>query len=256
MPKLFIILCLLFGSLISTGHANKCTRLHVNGANSWLPMAYRDSQENFNGIAKSIIQKIAKELRIQVTFGKKENWSDLFIQLEKGEIDMLAGAYHTTKRAQKFIYSAPFFENQARIFIRKEHPFSVTKLDDLMGRVGVRPKGGSFGEKFDRFDKEHLNMKQVDTDKENPLMNWLMKDKADYVIADILDGRLAIKQNNLGKHITPLPYKVSITPVHLLISKKSPCAQFVDEINRQILEMKNNGSIQTLVEKELSLLIR
>jgi len=141
----------------------ECKQLRIaSGVINWAPLSYQNQETfQFQGVAFDIAEEVAKSLDLSMIILDLP-WKRLLWYLETGELDMALAIYKNKERENKYLYTAPYFSNEARIFVKKGREFSFNRLEDLVDRAGVVPAGASFGEDFDSFAKEKkLNLNRI-----------------------------------------------------------------------------------------------
>lgn len=72
--------------------------------------------------------------------------------------------------------------------------------------------------------------------------------RADYFIQDHIDGLMYLHQQGLQDKFIALPYVVSTTDVYLAASCFSPCVPLAPQINNIIIQLKQDGSLQRIID--------
>jgi polar amino acid transport system substrate-binding protein len=138
-------------------------------------------------------------------------------------------------------------QNETRIFMEKGRAFMVNSLEDLIGKKGGMPFGGSFGEEFDTYK---TNLDIDDGSKSNEIMfKKLIADRIDYALADIYDGVDGLKQMGLYDQIVVGDYVVSSIEVYFLVSKSTSHFLLQEKINETLDEMKASGELELILKK-------
>lgn len=240
------------GSLAVMTKAHACDAIRVSGANNWYPVIMRtEDDKSVHGLGPDVANAVFAALGIDVIVAKKRPWKRLMVQLDRGELDAILGAYWTSERSKRYLYSTSFAEDEIAIFVRRKSSFELTRLDDLIGRVGLRPLGGSYGEKFDRFAERYLDIEQIATTGDNNIVVMLASGRADYAVLGRYDGIADIKATNLQDEVTDLPFSVASNSVHFLFSRKSPCVARIGEVDNILLRLRKEGTLSQLEAKYL-----
>ncbi len=249
-PEIKWVVVLLFLSLFASNvHADECKILNVSGSVGWTPLLMKNDENNaIHGLSYDLMKEISNKLSIPFQF-EELPWKRALLYLEKGRIDMVLGIYWTKERAQKYYYTSPILENEARVFVLKENAFKFEQLSDLIGKQGDIPLGGSFGEEFDQYAKANLTLHGVWKKKEH--IGRLQKSRSVFFISDYFDALTEIKKFGLEEKIIALPKAVSVTQVYFVLSKNSLCSYLAPEINNIIEWMKNDGSLKAITDKYL-----
>jgi len=231
--------------------AVECSSIHVGKSGDWFPVIYTDTNtKTIEGIAVDVLTLIEQHINIPIEIDKELPWLRVHKQLQNGSLDMVTGLYWTSTRADYLLYTEPYFENEAHVFVLTENQFDFQSVADLQDKVGGLPIGGSFGEQFDNsIEKYSLSIERVDDKKQ--LVGKLLAGRNDYYIEDFYDAMTYIKQSNLEQHIIALPIPVSVTKVHMAISKLSPCSKHIESINEFITQIKQDGRLEHIIEKHV-----
>lgn len=230
-------------------HGQECQILRVGGSNRWYPVSYinHETQEP-EGIANDLIKLVGKKLGIPVMHNVEFPWNRTLYYLKHGRLDMISAIYWTKEREKWFQYTVPYIANNARVFVVKGKEFPFEQLEDLVGRTGIIPLGGSFGNEFDTFAKEHkLQLEHVNSKEQ--IIRMTITGRADYFILDYLDASIYLKQQGLQEQFVALPYTFSTTNVHFAVSRQSPCIQLTLQIDDIISKAKQDGTLHKIVEK-------
>ncbi|WP_083921825.1 substrate-binding periplasmic protein [Kiloniella laminariae] len=224
-----------------------CPTIHINGTTDWYPVIMRtESSRDLQGLAPDIAREVSRRLDVPLHVDRKLPWNRVLSQLEKGELDMLLGAYWTPERAQIYSYTEPVTTDEVTIFVRKGDEQSYRELNDLVGYKGLRPMGGSYGKDFDQYAARHLSILEVSGEN---LIEMLAAGRADYVVLARYDGIADVFETGNTKTVIPLPWNVASNDVYFMISRASPCHALLEDINRIILELHNEGFIEKLEAK-------
>ncbi|KKJ77834.1 hypothetical protein WH95_05245 [Kiloniella litopenaei] len=211
---------------------------------------YSNKAKVHHGIAIDITREAFSRLGITVINAPPLPWNRMLRQLENGELDLLLGAYWTSERAQIYSYTEPLVQEEIAIFVRQGEEFPLNSLDDLVGLIGLRPMGGSYGEEFDHYAEKYLNIHGV---KENGTLELLQTGRADYAVLSRYDGIADLHETgNLGQ-INDLPWPVASNDVHLMMSRASPCYYLLDEINKTIRDLHKEGFTDQLEARYLQI---
>jgi polar amino acid transport system substrate-binding protein len=127
----------------------------------------------------------------------------------------------------------------------KEFPF--TSKDDLIGKKGLTNEGESYGDAFDAFIKDKLNVTR--TDGISTALKDLVDGKADYVIAAYHPGLAEAAKAGLEDKIEVLDQALLTSEMFVAFSKKSSCLSLIEGFSNGITELTTDGSFETM-EKE------
>ncbi len=222
--------------------------VHVVGTVSWLPYMYRMENGDSKGASYEILQTALNTMGIASQVAPEMPWGRVMAAVRTGEADVFAGLYKTAERERHYLYSAPYAVDEISIFVKKGREFKFDDLSDLIGKVGVRPPQGSYGQRFDDF-RQKLTIREI---KDIPRrFELLAAGDADYIIYARRDGLLKARQLGYEGSIIALPTPVASNEIYFAFSKNSAAGQLIPRLNAQIRHMKNTGQIDRIIEKHL-----
>lgn len=221
-----------------------CTSVRINGSSGWYPVSifFEDTQK-LEGLALDVAREVFRRLEIPVTVEPKTPWKRMLKQLRNGDLDILLGAYWTEERALTYSYSDPIFKDEIAEFVPKGEEFPLDEFGDLIGRIGLRPMGGSYGEEFDRYAKANLFFHES---VEDFSLTLLGAGRADYVVLGRYDGIHQLRETGELDRIVDLPWPVVSNNVHFMLSNISPCNSLLEDINKVIRDLHDEGFIKEL----------
>lgn len=191
-----------------------------------------------------VLKEVSNATSIEFELYHQQPWTWVKNKVQKGDLDLLAGAFYNEQRSRQFVYSEAVLKVNIHIFTKKNRGFDVYSLDDLKDLHGLRPLGGSYGEEFDRYADKHLSLTEV-TPKAT-MLKMVLHDRADYAVLLERDGKEQLLKpefrDGIVMHETP---KIPID-VYLVFSKTSPCTARLDDINQVIHRLRDSGKIAHL----------
>ncbi|MEQ8390688.1 MAG: transporter substrate-binding domain-containing protein [Thalassospira sp.] len=227
-----------------------CRAMSVGGASGWEPISYIDPEGRQGGVAIDILKQYSMDHGIRLDLLLDIPWSRSIQMLEKGELDVIAGAYFTAERDRIYTYSTPYISDDVMVFQHRENQFEVTGMHDLIGYRGARPQGGSYGDYIDKYAEHRLDMMFSPTG--DRIFNVLLSGRADYVMLGRYDGMANISRDKLANEIKPVEPPIVRNEVRFLFSRNSPCARHVENINILIETLDEDGTLQRWTESHLS----
>lgn len=226
-----------------------CDTISVGGADGWEPISYIDADGRQVGLGIDILRRYAEQNDIHLSLQLEVPWTRSIQMLEKGELDVLAGAYFTEERNAIFRYSTPFASDDIMVFQLSNHRFDVTGLPDLIGRIGARPQGGSYGDLIDHYAQQNLDM--IFSPTGNQIFSILIKGRVDYVMLGRFDGMTNLYRDKLVDKIEPVEPPIARNEVHFLFSPTSPCARDLARINLLIEALDEDGTLERWTQNHL-----
>ena len=225
MLKLFLTLMIaLFSCLASAQGCEECKVITVTGNAEYPPLTWQDKNHpgKMIGFAIELLQLAFKDTGIEVEGKYVGPWARAQSNVMQGKIDMLAGAYITEERKVYMDYiTPPFIMDPTVIFVKTGDSFKFDKWDDLIGLKGGTPIGNSYGEKFDKFEKENLSIERVP--RLEQAFDKLTSGRNRYVVYGLYPGLAEVEVTGRRSLIDYLPNSVISEGLYFTISKKSPC---------------------------------
>lgn len=237
----FAITVALLPSVLWAG-ANKT--IIASGAIGWNPYLMRspDTRE-YSGVLHDALLIAAQRIGATVKFVDFP-WKRAVENMEHGDVDVICGMYWTKERAQKYNYSAPVLQDDIVVFATRR--FEIDSLEDLVGKRGDRPLGGSYGDKFDSFARKHLAITQI-PGKELSFQR-LLRGHTDYCVLAQADGMYYLKQQGLTDKVHVLPYVISTNDVHYVFSKNTKKAHLLTMLFAELDRLREDGTIRKLLK--------
>lgn len=226
-----------------------CSEIRLNGSSVWFPVSMRETgADRLAGVFPDLARDILKSLDVPLREGPDLPWKRVFVLLENGQIDVLAGAYKTAERLEKYGVSLPVMQEEVGIFVRKSLGRRPQSLDELIGLRGVAPFGASFGEEFETFAQEHLAIDRQPFDDFGTYMRLLMDDKADYLVLARQDGDMLITETGAEDLVEALPWPAAVNTLHFLFSRATPCIGLLEAFDAELQRRIGSGTLQDLIK--------
>ena len=194
-----------FAALTLTGNAtfaaDTCTKIVATGHPQYPAIAYKDG-DNIAGAAPTLVAAIAKSLNIPLELKYMGSWEEAQAAARDGKADMIFGIYYNDERAKYLDYVKPaFMFDDVAVFVFKGKEFPFKGPDDLVGKKGVTNQGESYGNDFDAFIKDRLDVAR--TAGIDAAFKDLVAGKADYLIAGYYPGLAEAAKAGLKDQIVP-----------------------------------------------------
>jgi polar amino acid transport system substrate-binding protein len=239
----------MFIALTLTGSAafaaDECTKITATGHRYYPVIAYRDG-DNIVGAAPTLVETIAKQINVPLESKYTGTWEEAQAAARDGKVDMIFGIYYNDERATYLDYVQPAFTfDDVAIFVVKGKEFPFTGQDDLIGKKGVTNQGESYGNEFDAFMKDKLDVARANGI--DAAFKDLLDGKADYLIAGYFPGLAeAAKEGNKDK-VVALNQALLSQEMFVAFSKKSPCRSLASKFGEGITELTTNDSYDQIL---------
>jgi polar amino acid transport system substrate-binding protein len=240
--SLFVALALASTAASATG---ECTKIVATGHPQYPVIAFRHG-DALVGAAPALVEAIAKKLGVPLESKFMGNWTDAQAAAHDGKADLIFGIYYNDERAKYLDYVQPaFMYDDTAIFVAKGKAFPFKGQDDLIGKKGVTNQGESYGDEFDAFIKNKLDVTRVDGIDD--AFKELLAGKADYLIAGYYPGLAEAAKAGLKDEIEVLDQAVLTAEMFVAFSKKSPCTALAQKFGQGITEMTTDGSFDKML---------
>jgi polar amino acid transport system substrate-binding protein len=233
---LFLLPCLMF----SPAHAGGL--LKVSGHPEAPPVMWERSGK-LKGIGPELVRSILDAEGVKYTISPAGSLEEVQNKARTGEVDLIVAAYDNRERRTYMEYSIPYLKSPVVILVRKGNSFSFTSWNDLVGKRGVANTGESFGEKFDTFIREKLDVRFTPYES---AFRMLAEDEADYLIIDLYPAVIYSKMLRAEDKVEYLDNPATVQYFHVTISKKSPYLDLLAKINDHLARMKEQGQIKKM----------
>ena len=228
----------------------------VDDENYW-PAIYRGIDGKPAGIFNDILTEVFSRLDIPL---KKAvyPWERAQAMVKNGDADGMVTVY-TKERKAFTVATEPIWEIGETLFFLRDNPkaceiLKINSFDDMKGFTIVDIQGSGWTkEQYKRHGIKNV----IWVPTTDSALNMLAAGRADiFIMFDLNAYRLLTKKrvqegpmaNNFQNIITIMPTFVKL-PFRLLIRKGSPFAQRVNDINKVLEEMKNDGTIERIRQK-------
>jgi len=232
-----------------TGNAafaqDECTKIAATGHPAYPVIAYKDG-DSIVGAAPTLVETIAKQINMPLESKYTGTWEEAQAAARDGKVDMIFGIYYNDERATYLDYVQPAFTfDDVAIFVVKGKEFPFSGQDDLIGKKGVTNQGESYGNEFDAFMKDKLDVARANGI--DAAFKDLLDGKADYLIAGYFPGLAeAAKEGNKDK-VVALNQALLSQEMFVAFSKKSPCRSLASKFGEGITELTTNDSYDQIL---------
>ncbi len=227
---------------LSSVHSHAQEKLISAGHPQYPPFSYT-AGETSKGVGPDLVTAIFAELNIEVEF-KQAPWARALKECEHGKIDVINGGYFSDERAKYMDYTIPYMEDQISVYTMKDKVFKFEDWKDLIGKQGVTIRKESFGNEFNNYVKEKLNVHRVN-DLERAFI-MLTNNRVDYVVFGKYPAIHKMITMGIREKITILEKSVVVENVYVSISQKSKFRKLLPKINAIIKKLLSNGTFEKI----------
>lgn len=243
---MMFISMLTFANTYKTVNASENKKITVGMSGGYYPFTYLENNE-LHGFDVDTWNEIGKRTGYEVEF-KTASFSGLFGMLDSSKIDTISNQISVTdERKEKYYFSNPYVYTGAQIIVRKGNPENIKSFDDLKGKtVGV-----DLGSNYEQIikDKDTKNQIKVITYQGTASYNELLMGRIDALVIDKISAICEI--NDKGLELEPAGDVIESVENAFPFKKNEKNKQLVEEVNKAIEDMKNDGTFKELSEKYL-----
>lgn len=231
--------------LLGIAPAEEPLLINVDGGNP--PFMYEQG-----GRAEGIYPKIisAAFARIgQPVIIEAKPWRRGLSEIDEGKAGV-GGIYRNEERDRKYDFSVPIMRENVAVYFCSDRPLVFRGIHDLKGKkVGVL-RGWSYGNEFDAARKAgFFSVDESPSDRANLLK--LTAGRLDVVLSIEESGRAVIVAEALTG-IERSSVFLTSNYAYLAFSKTKSKKALLEKFNRAIAEMRQDGSFDRIVAKELA----
>lgn len=221
---LWALLLLSFSAVAEGGARFTCDTLVVSGNPEYPPLLWSSSQTpgHLTGAAPQLVREIVEPLGIRVKVLDVGTWARVQRQAELGEIDLVAGAFITSERIDYLDYVLPpMMYLETSIWVPKSHQFDYRYWPDLKGKQGSTLINNSFGQRFDQYASDNLEILAVRSIEQS--FRMAQAGRVDYVLYEQLQGQVKLTRLGLADDFQPLEPAISREGLFFAFPKRSAC---------------------------------
>lgn len=227
--------------------ADDCTKITMTGDPAYPVIAFEQG-DAIAGAAPKLVAAIAKKLNVPLESKDMGSWKDAQEATRDGKADLIVGVYYNDARAEYLDYVQPaFIYDDTAIFVDKGKDFAFDGKDDLIGKKGVANEGDSFGNAFDAFMKEKLDVERTKGLGEG--FKKLAAGEVDYLLAGYHPGLAEMAASGLNDKVVVLDQALLTEEMFVAFSKKSPCRSLAADFGQGITELTTDGSFDKMLEE-------
>lgn len=250
VKSICLSLVVLFSMFAPCSFANEVVKISAHP--EFPPVMYKNGN-HIDGVGPEITEKILKGLGIEMRNEFVGPWKRVQHHAKSGRIDLVAGIYKNEDRKKYLDFvDTPFMDNASVIFVKKGNAFAFNKWEDLKGRKGGGILGDKFRPDFDDFlekNQDSIKIERVTSQVQN--FKKLVSGRIEFIPYSKYVGLLLLDELGLSDQVEILPEPIYVGQFYLGISKKSSLKELIPKIDEKVAELKNNGTIDSLIDKHL-----
>lgn len=209
------------------------------------PISWSDGKQ-VRGVAPSVVKNLFGRLGYEVEVVELDNWNRCVLDAAEGRVDVVL-AYQTTEREHSLVFSTPVLREEVAVFVNRQHPVNIERLQDLANYRGGMLFGESYGVDFDRFVAEHHNFERVSDSRQN--FGKLIRGRIDFIVSERRTGQMRVETLPGAQDIVALPESFGVDYLRIAVSRRSPVASRMPEVNAQLTRMVDSGEVDRLLHE-------
>ncbi len=235
-----LLILLLFPLLMFSSSLYSIEKIKMRGDHNYPPFEYIDDAGNPAGFNIEIVKAVAEIMNLDISI-QLGPWDKARRELEKGEIDALAGMYKTKERDKIVDFSIPHLVVSYAIFVRKNS--DIKSLNDVRDRLIIVQKD-DLGNDYVR--QKQLTHKIIEKGDWEDTLKSLSEGEGDCAIVSRLQGlrlinKLGIKNlKSVGPPIIQRKYCIAV---------KEGDYKLLAKINEGLSLIKTTGKYEKIYEK-------
>ena len=239
----------------SAVYAENCKLIEASGNAQYPPYLWREPSDpaRLTGAIAFMAEDLAKEVGIPINLAYRGPWGRIQLEVAEGRVDMITGAFFTHPRTEYMDYIYPEFQGtRTAVWVKKNYPIEFKEWKDLKPYVGITVVDNSFGQEFDEYAKEHLNIEEVSS--LNQGLGMVSLGRIDYLIYEENPGHAYARKQGIT-NIETLEQPVTSQNLFLTVSKKSPCnsAQVKEKFSTALKKFTAEGRMAGYLKRALDL---
>ncbi|MBS7663288.1 transporter substrate-binding domain-containing protein [Pseudomonas lalucatii] len=214
------------------------------------PISWTDAHGTVQGLAPRAVREVLGALGLPVEVVVLGNWKRCLSDAAEGRVDLVI-AYRSAERERSLLFSRePLLREEVSVFYNRRKPLAVTRLEDLAQYRGGLLLGESYGQAFDAFVQAHGNVEWVASNQQN--FGKLIRGRIDFIAHERRTGKLYLEHLPGADEIEVLPLTLAVDHLYFAVSKRSPLAARMADIDRQLqLLVSDERVARWLRESEL-----
>lgn len=240
-----VLVCLLLLSSTCL-QAAECKKVRISADPDYPPLHWYDGH-NFHGTSITVATRVLKKMGVPYEVQYVGPFARVLLLGEKGQIDMITTLKITPERQQWLSFTEqPTFANPIAAFTLIPKMFPYMEWANLKGKRGGVTRGNRFGEPFDTYAQQYLELEEGNSlDQNFKKLEW---ERIDYFITGYYAGMAYVRANRLEKKIAVLDPFILSKDNYIAFVKSSPCAALLPRFNREMVKWLRQHQVKELLE--------
>ncbi|SFC58147.1 substrate-binding periplasmic protein [Pseudoalteromonas denitrificans] len=198
----------------------QCDHLVIAGAQSWFPYSYvQEGNKYYQGLLINSLKDAIEDKSISLSHWSDLPWKRAELQLNKGKVDIILGAFHTPQRAKTWYFSKPLANSELVLFSLNDI-LDVTRIEELYNKEVSYPFGMATGKKFAAI-KSHIKTEHIVHHEQ--IYGMILKQHTDFGLLPRTAVETYLSQHKLKDKFKIHPLKLNSEAIYLVTSMNNPC---------------------------------
>lgn len=218
--------------------AGSCDEIIVAGNNNYPPISWspKDKPDRPIGIAFDVAIHALTPLNIPIKSKSFGPWARTQSAAKAGQVDLLVGLYRNQERQNYLRYAEPaFMSDPASAFVLKGQSFELNSWMDLADQRGATLIGNSYGDEFDHFATNELDLIDISEIRQFPSL--LERGRIGYFLYGLYPTLLAAKELGFSDKVEAISPPVTEQGLFIAFSKKSPCIEHLPFLQKRLIQL-------------------
>ncbi len=222
---------------ITSLKAEECATPIISGPPAWPPFVFpkNDTGERW-GVAIDISQQVFTSIGAKNSVDTIKPWKRVLRDLEQGKIDLIFALLVSKERRDKYIYTDAWAYDTYGVVTLKGKEFKYSSVEDLRNHSGAYYADLRIPKPLNQVFEQGKNFQSIKDVAS--LYKVLHQGRVDYLIVSVPSFVWFIPDQYRKNDFSVIKESLVTLPVYMALSRKSPCAQFIDEINVELRARK------------------
>lgn len=231
-----------------------CEKLVATGNPEYPPYLWRDPADpkHLIGANADLLQHIGEQLGVKIEVIHSGSWARAQEEVRDGRVDLLAGAFLSTPRLAWMDYVHPaFYVTPSVVWVQQGKDLPYAGWHDLVGKQGATLVNNSFGQGFDQFAAQSLQVQQLPNLTQ--ALQMLLLGRVDYVLYERYPGLAVARQLGMEQQLASLDPPISSEGLYLTLSHNSACneAALRGQLAQKMTELAASPLPESLLQRNI-----
>jgi polar amino acid transport system substrate-binding protein len=222
--------------------AAACDKVVISADPSYPPLHWYDGTV-LQGASIEIATRVFSDLHVPYEVRYVGPLKRVLALARSGEVDVVATLKVTAERETFLAFgNTPALNNPVVAFVDSRRTFAFHGREDLIGRRGAIALGNVFGDAFDRF--LHQRLQVVETADVNQLFKLLEYGRIEYGIIGLYPGLAWMAAQHKANRFLALTPPLAASSNYVAFSRASACLKWLPAFDRRLGTLQRQGAFE------------